>query len=149
MNEIKAHTNAYTHYFACALKIVTYFRLLCEWVFCFCTGQPVSANKNKNGPLSPSHPVVGVHDDVHLDHVPALERAQHFPLAVGGAVCVRAFLFVLMIWCGRTTMSKKKKRPTNERKEWHEEQEEEEEEMVFRFVFVSSDRESNKTHSFL
>ena len=42
-----------------------------------------------------THPEVRVHDDVHLDHVSALERVQHFPLPVRGAVRVRAFVLVL------------------------------------------------------
>lgn len=43
-----------------------------------------------------SHPVVGVHDDVHLEHLPACERVDDVPVNVGSAIPVAAFIGVLL-----------------------------------------------------
>ena len=61
--------------------------------------------------------MVGVHDDVHLDHFSFLERVQHVPLAGRGAVRVRAFIFVLStVGAGGIRKKKAKKNVrTNER----------------------------------
>lgn len=42
-----------------------------------------------------THPVVGVHDDVHLENLPAFQSLEDIPADGGGAVNVAAFVGVL------------------------------------------------------
>lgn len=42
-----------------------------------------------------THPVVRVHDDVHLDHASAFKVFEDVPVAVGSAVSVAPFVCVL------------------------------------------------------